>query len=88
MQGKENGKHDIPKAAMIFGETPGEENCVYFTADRLPEPGEKMIFYMTIANRFNRNPYEEKGNNTFADLVWVCYTENGYEPMTMCPAQD
>lgn len=73
---------------MIFGETPGEENCVYFTADRLPEPGEKMIFYMTIANRFNRNPYEEKGNNTFADLVWVCYTENGYEPMTMCPAQD
>ena len=74
---------DIPKAAMIFGETPGEEDCVYFTADRLPEPGEEMIFYMTLANRFNRNPYEEKGNNTFADLVWECYTENGYEPMNV-----
>ena len=74
---------DIPKAAMIFGETPGEGDCVYFTADRLPEPGEEMIFYMTLANRFNRNPYEEKGNNTFADLVWECYTGNGYEPMNV-----
>ena len=74
---------DIPKAAMIFGETPGEGDCVYFTADRLPEPGEEMIFYMTLANRFNRNPYEEKGNNTFADLVWECYTVNGYEPMNV-----
>lgn len=74
---------DIPKAAMIFGETPGEGDCVYFTADRLPDPGEEMIFYMTLANRFNRNPYEEKGNNTFADLVWECYTGNGYEPMNV-----
>ena len=74
---------DIPKAAMIFGETPCEGDCVYFTADRLPEPGEEMIFYMTLANRFNRNPYEEKGNNTFADLVWECYTGNGYEPMNV-----
>ena len=74
---------DIPKAAMIFGETPGEGDCVYFTANRLPEPGEEMIFYMTLANRFNRNPYEEKGNNTFADLVWECYTGNGYEPMNV-----
>ena len=74
---------DIPKAAMIFGETPGEGDCVYFTADRLPEPGEEMIFYMTLANRFNRNPYEEKGNNTFADLAWECYTGNGYEPMNV-----
>ena len=74
---------DIPKTAMIFGETPGEGDCVYFTADRLPEPGEEMIFYMTLANRFNRNPYEEKGNNTFANLVWECYTENGYEPMNV-----
>ena len=74
---------DIPKAAMIFGETPGEGDCVYFTADRLPEPGEEMIFYMTLANRFNRNPYEEKGNNTFADLVWECYTGNGYETMNV-----
>ena len=49
----------------------------------MPEPGEEMIFYMTLANRFNRNPYEEKGNNTFADLVWECYTENGYEPMNV-----
>lgn len=74
---------DIPKAAMIFGETPCEGDCVYFTADRLPEPGEEMIFYMTLANRFNRNPYEEKGNNTFADLVWECYTGNGYETMNV-----
>ena len=74
---------DIPKTAMIFGEKPGEGDCVYFTADRLPEPGEEMIFYMTLANRFNRNPYEEKGNNTFANLVWECYTENGYEPMNV-----
>lgn len=74
---------DIPKAAMIFGEKPEEGDCVYFTADRLPEPGEEMIFYMTLANRFNRNPYEEKWNNAFAGLVWECYTENGYEPMNV-----
>ena len=74
---------DIPKTAMIFGEKPGEGDCVYFAANRLPEPGEEMIFYMTLANRFNRNPYEEKGNNTFANLVWECYTEKGYEPMNV-----
>lgn len=74
---------DIPKTAMIFGEKPEEGDCVYFTTNRLPEPGEEMIFYLTFANRFNRNPYEEKRNNMFADLVWECYTGNGYEPMNV-----
>lgn len=76
-------ERDIPRTAMIFGETPMEGDCLYFVADRLPEPGEEMIFYLTLANRFNRNPPGEKGGNTFADLVWECYTENGYEAMNV-----
>lgn len=74
---------DVPKAAVIFGKTPKEGDQVYFVADKLPEPGEEVIFYLTMANRFNRNPVEEKGNNALAAMVWECYTENGFEPMNV-----
>lgn len=75
--------HEIPKPAEIFGEKPGEGDFICFLADSLPEPGEEVYFYLTLANRFNRNPSGEKTKNTFAELVWECYTENGYEPMNV-----
>lgn len=74
---------EIPRAAMIFGRHPGKGAELYFVSDSLPEPGEEVIFYMTMADRFNRNPAEEKGNNTFAALEWECYTETGYESMNV-----
>lgn len=75
--------HDIPRPAAILGEKPKEGDYICFMADELPQPGEEVIFYLTLANRFNRNPAGEKGANTFAELVWECYTENGYEPMNV-----
>lgn len=74
---------DLPKAEKIFGEKPEEGDCLLLVSDGLPEPGGEMILYLSFANRFNRNPMGEKGSNTFADLVWECYTENGFEQMNV-----
>ncbi len=72
---------EIRVPAYIFGEKPGRGDSLWFTMDGLPGPGEEMIFSVTVADRYNRNPFMKKGNNTFADIKWECFTEAGFVEM-------
>lgn len=74
---------EITVPALVFGEKPQVGDSLYFVANRLPEAGEEVIFYLTVADRYNRNPFEKKGGNLFAQMKWECYTENGYEQMNV-----
>lgn len=90
--GKYNGKFhdcshlielDVNVQVPIFGNEPKEEDAVYFISDGMPAPGEEMISYVSVANRYNRNPFLEKGNNIFASIEWQVYTENGFETVNV-----
>lgn len=72
---------EVRVPANIFGEQPAAGSSLWFTADSLPEAGEELIVYVTVADRYNRNPFPEKGNNAFAALKWECYTEQGFVEM-------
>ncbi len=74
---------EVNVPAYVFGKKPKAGDSIWFTADAMPDPGEEIIFYMTVADRYNRNPFAEKGNNTFAGLKWECYTEKGFEEMNV-----
>lgn len=74
---------EVRVPAHIFGKSPQAGDSLWITADFLPEPGEEMIFYVTVADRYNRNPFTEKGNNTFAAMKWECYTQEGFVEMNV-----
>lgn len=70
---------DIP--VSIFGDHPKEGDAVYFVTDGLPKEEEEIIFWITAANRHNRNAFVEKGKSRFASLKWECLTETGFQEM-------
>lgn len=72
---------EIRVPACVFGEHPKSGFCLWLTADGMPEPGEEIIFYVTAADRHNRNPFGEKQDHTFSRILWECYTEEGFVPM-------
>lgn len=69
---------EVQAPAYIFGQAPKAGDSLWLTMDGLPGPGEEVIFYITVADRHNRNPFADKGNNTFADLKWECFTDKGF----------
>lgn len=74
---------EIKVPAYIFGKAPKAGDSIWFISDSLPDAGEEVIFYITVADRYNRNPFVEKGNNTFAAVKWECYTESGFMEMNV-----
>ena len=50
---------EVSVPAYIFGEKPKRGDSLWFTLDGLPEPGEEILFSMTVADRHNRNPFME-----------------------------
>jgi hypothetical protein len=74
---------EVEAPAYIFGESPKAGDSLWLIMDGLPGPGEEIIFYMTVADRHNRNPFGNKGNNTFADLKWECYTAQGFTDVSV-----
>uniref|UniRef100_UPI0040573354 baseplate J/gp47 family protein n=1 Tax=Agathobacter sp. TaxID=2021311 RepID=UPI0040573354 len=67
--------------ASVFGEKPKAGDSLWITMDTMPPAGESILFSIAIENRYNRNPFKEIGNNTFAVLEWECYTRQGFLPM-------
>ena len=74
---------ELKVPGFVFGEHPKVGDSVYFTANMLPEPGEELILYMNVADRYNRNDFPEKGRNTFAEIKWECYTEEGFKEVSV-----
>lgn len=74
-----NRKISVP--TRIFGENPEKGDAVYFKCDNLPAAQEEIIFYVSVNDNLSRNPFDDKGTDIFAKIVWECYTVNGYEEM-------
>ncbi len=68
---------------FLFGEEPAVGDSVYFCANALPDPGEELILYINVADRYNRNEFPEKGRNTFAQIKWECYTTDGFKEVAV-----
>ena len=69
---------EIKVPGFVFGEHPKSGDSVWFCASALPDPGEELILYINVADRYNRNDFPEKGRNTFAEMKWECYTGEGF----------
>ena len=69
---------EIKVPGFVFGEHPKNGDSVWFCASALPDPGEELILYINVADRYNRNDFPEKGRNTFAEMKWECYTGEGF----------
>ncbi len=67
--------------AEIFGRRPQAGNALYIYVNRLPEPEKEMIFYFTLKERFNRNPFTEHMGNSFASIRFECFTKRGFVRM-------
>lgn len=74
-------EREVNIPASIFGENPKEGDAIYFITDGLPAKEEEIIFWITVANRHNRNAFVEKGKSRFASLRWECLTETGFREM-------
>ncbi|MCR5054144.1 MAG: baseplate J/gp47 family protein [Lachnospiraceae bacterium] len=72
---------EVKVPALIFGDHPTKGDALYFVVNNLPDPGEEITFFITMRERFNRNPLDGRTERLFADVVWECYTEKGWEPM-------
>ena len=67
--------------AVIFGNHPQEGDCLYLIMNRLPEPKRELNFFITLKERYNRNPVDGRTEKLFADVVWECYTDQGWVKM-------
>lgn len=72
---------EIHVPAVIFGDHPSEGDCLYLIVNRLPEPKKELTFFITLKERYNRNPMDGRTEKLFADIVWECYTDEGWVPM-------
>lgn len=67
---------DYPVGSEVFTQTPKANMELYFLTDGMGEPGEEVIFYVRLADEFQRNTFV--GKNLFAEIQWQCYTEKGF----------
>ena len=69
--------------ALIFGEKPEAGSCLYVIANQLPEPGKEITFFVTLQKTVGRNPIDGRTEKLFADVAWECYTEQGWQEMSI-----
>ncbi len=67
--------------ALVFGENPSEQDCLYFIANSLPEAGKEFTFFIKLRERYNRNPASAQNARLFADIVFEVFCEDGWQKM-------
>ncbi len=67
--------------ALVFGENPTEQDCLYLIADGLPERKKDLTLFIKLRERYNRNPATGQDGRLFADIVWEIFTEDGWVQM-------
>ena len=69
---------EFPMPGYIFGESPKVGDSIYFAMDGITNPNEPLLLYVTVADRWNRNPFPKGERNLFASLKWEYYTQGGF----------
>ena len=54
---------------------------MYLIANKVPEPGKEITFFVELQKRVGRNPLDVRTEKLFADVVWECYTTSGWVEM-------
>lgn len=67
---------DIPLKAAVFGNKPQSSTEFYIVCNGMGEPGEDILFYITLEELFKRNDIED--SQPFAELQWQLYTKKGF----------
>ena len=67
---------NYPVAGEVFTGQPMAGMELYLVMDGIAEPGEDLIFYVSLAGENQRNAFE--GKNLFAEIQWQLYTEKGF----------
>lgn len=67
---------DMPLKAAVFGTKPQSQMEFYIICNGMAEPGEDLIFYLTLEELFKRNEIED--SQPFAELQWQLFTKKGF----------
>ena len=67
--------------ALVFGENPTAQDCLYLIANGLPEKGKELTLFIKLKERYNRNPSSGQNVRLFADIVWEIFCEDGWVQM-------
>ena len=67
---------NFPVSGEIFTEHPMAGMELYLVMDGIAEPGDDLLFYVSLAGKNYRNAFE--GRNLFAQIQWQLYTEKGF----------
>lgn len=81
--GREGAKGGLP----LFGEQPTGGEAIYFTFNDIPEAGQKVAFFVELAQQFDRNPvgnaFDDGHPNPFAEVLWEMETSEGYRAIAV-----
>ncbi|WP_029322086.1 baseplate J/gp47 family protein [Butyrivibrio sp. AE3004] len=72
---------DISVPAKLFGETPKKGNSIYFIVEGDPSDYKEILLYISIMANSARNITEDRTEHIFADIVWECFTDDGFEKL-------
>lgn len=67
--------------AYIFGDKPRQGDCLYVIASSLPDRGKEFTFFVSLKERYNRNPFDGRTKRLFADIEWEVFCEGGWQKL-------
>ena len=67
---------NYPVAGAVFTEQPNAGMELYLVLEKKVNPGDDLIFYIQLAEGYQRNTFE--GKNMFAEIQWQIYTGRGF----------
>ncbi len=74
---------EISVPARVFGDNPKAGNSLYFIMDRDPSGAKELIFYAKVIGSNKRNRTEDRTEHIFADIVWECFTPEGFKEINV-----
>ncbi len=74
---------EISVPARVFGDNPKVGNSLYFIMDRDPSGAKELIFYAKVIGSNKRNRTEDRTEHIFADIVWECFTPEGFKEINV-----
>ncbi|MFG6367619.1 MAG: hypothetical protein K1W16_04215 [Lachnospiraceae bacterium] len=82
-------RYGVKGGVPLFGEQPTGGETVLLTLSDIPQAGQKVAFYIELAQQFARNPVESLNGkfyeNPFAEVQWTIRTQKGNVPL---PVED
>lgn len=81
------GREGVKGGLSLFGGQPTGGEAIYFFLNDIPAAGQKVAFFVELAQQFDRNPvgnaFGDRHPNPFAEALWEVETSGGYRAIAV-----